>query len=69
MNLVHICGAHLVFHVVLAMNPGRLLAAEVTSVPLHAQYLAGTGDVEAGLGALVGFQFRHLLPSQVLSHS
>jgi len=63
---MYVVSAHLVFLVKQAMNPGGLLAAEVTSMPLHPQYLAGAGNMEAGLSALVCFQLRHLLPSQVL---
>lgn len=65
MDLTYIGRAHLVLHVKQAMHSGRLLAAEVTSVPLHAQNLAGAGDMEAVLSALVGFQLRHLLPSKL----
>lgn len=66
MNLTYIRRAHLVFHVKQAMNPSGFLAAEVASVPLHTQYLAGASNMKAALSALVGFQFRHSLPSQVL---
>ena len=66
MNSMQVGRAHLVLLMKQAMDPGRLLAAEVAPMPLHAQYLAGAGDMEAGLSALVGFQFRHSQPSQVL---
>ena len=65
MDLAYVGRAHLVLHVKQTMYPGRLLAAQVASMPLHSQYLACAGDMETVLCALVGFQFRHSLPSLV----
>ena len=66
MDLTYVVSTHLVFLVKQAMNPGWLLATEVTSMPLHPQYLAGASNMEPGPSALVSFQLRHLLSLQVL---